>query len=157
VIGDLRKQLTYEEYINSRAWDRRRVLYFGAHRRACRFCGDTKNVQLHHRTYVRMGAELDDDLVPLCQQCHSMVHQLQRDNQITVEEAMASVERAFSETTRPDRSTRRPEPVRMSNLPPWPSMTERMKPQGKDPMASRVPDRLHPEPSRKSRRRRLER
>lgn len=29
-------------------------------------------------TYVRFGSELEDDVVPLCQQCHNLFHQENR-------------------------------------------------------------------------------
>jgi hypothetical protein len=34
----------------------------------------TEDLQVHHRTYERRGAELADDLVVVCRQCHEIHH-----------------------------------------------------------------------------------
>jgi hypothetical protein len=39
----------------------------------CVVCRD-KNVDLHHRTYARLGEEHLDDLVPLCRTHHDQLH-----------------------------------------------------------------------------------
>lgn len=36
------------------------------------------NIHLHHHTYLRLGNELNEDLVPLCQTCHGRAHQIHR-------------------------------------------------------------------------------
>lgn len=68
------KMPDYETYIASRGWEKRRSDYFSKHARRCMACGAEKKIHLHHKTYVRMGHELDEDLVPLCESCHSKVH-----------------------------------------------------------------------------------
>lgn len=82
-----------------------------------------------------MGAELDSDLVALCQTCHSALHQFQRDHEYLVERATSEylllVQPSRTKTTHQRRTPSNP----MSNLPPWPSIESRMKPKGKDPMA----------------------
>jgi hypothetical protein len=65
----------YDTYINSRTWRARKVAYYATHARVCAACGTSENVHLHHRTYVRMGTELDADLTPLCEAHHTVVHQ----------------------------------------------------------------------------------
>lgn len=65
----------YDTYINSRSWRARKLVYYATHDRVCAACGTDRNVHLHHRTYVRMGAELDADLTPLCEAHHTVVHQ----------------------------------------------------------------------------------
>lgn len=74
----IRNGLSYEGYINSSSWERRRVAYFAKHPKVCVACGSNKKIQLHHKTYDRMGAELDGDLAPLCEFCHSTLHQWHR-------------------------------------------------------------------------------
>lgn len=69
---------SYEDYISSRGWEIRRADYFAGHPRKCQACGSTVQIQLHHKTYARMGRELDSDLVALCQKCHSEVHERHR-------------------------------------------------------------------------------
>ena len=69
---------TYEDYISSAGWEKRRADYFAGHARKCFACGARDKIQLHHKTYARMGRELDEDLMPLCERCHSEVHRIQR-------------------------------------------------------------------------------
>lgn len=71
---------SYETYIASSGWATRRKDYFEAHPRKCSSCGSTSKIHLHHKTYVRMGRELDEDLVALCESCHSKVHKLHRES-----------------------------------------------------------------------------
>jgi hypothetical protein len=68
----------YDTYITSKKWERRRVAYYAKYAKVCRACKTKEKIHLHHHTYVRMGNEHDDDLVPLCEQCHDLVHQLHR-------------------------------------------------------------------------------
>ncbi len=63
----------YDTYISSARWRNRRREYFATHRRECAGCGATQGIALHHKTYVRKGAELDADLVPVCQPCHTAI------------------------------------------------------------------------------------
>lgn len=66
---------SYSAYLGSPAWRDVKRRYFEEHPRLC-MCGET-DVQLHHTTYDRVGAELLDDLVPLCSECHAHVHVLE--------------------------------------------------------------------------------
>lgn len=65
---------SYEQYITSLLWLKRRSRWWkkypGSH---CANC-DSIAVILHHRTYVRIGNELDTDLCPLCVECHINIH-----------------------------------------------------------------------------------
>lgn len=63
----------YAAYLASDRWA---VTRLGALHRAgwrCR-CGSRSCLQVHHLTYARVGAELPDDLVVLCRNCHQRVH-----------------------------------------------------------------------------------
>lgn len=64
----------YDRYINSGAWEERKIAYYAKHERKCTGCGATEDVDLHHHTYERLGAELDTDLVPVCESCHTTIH-----------------------------------------------------------------------------------
>lgn len=64
----------YESYIGSETWRRRRARWLSANGRWCRGCGRTEDIRLHHKTYDRMGRELNTDLVALCTTCHQAVH-----------------------------------------------------------------------------------
>lgn len=82
---------SYSAYISSDAWRRRRAQYFASHKRRCWLCRGKQHIELHHRTYERMGHELDEDLVALCRDCHAALHRFQRAKGVTVEAATAVV------------------------------------------------------------------
>lgn len=74
----------YSQYMASPAWYRRRERWREQWRDAhdgaepaCQVCGaewTTRNGDLHHRSYARLGAEDWRDLMPLCRPCHSRLH-----------------------------------------------------------------------------------
>ncbi len=75
---DLRA-LPYREYLQTPHWKRRRqdkVRVAGYRCQLCNRGGVTLNV--HHRTYERLGEEHDGDLTVLCQDCHSTFHEHRR-------------------------------------------------------------------------------
>lgn len=70
----------YREYIASEKWQKRRRLFLQT-RDECERCGlphATATIQydqglhVHHRNYLRVGAELDEDLEALCRRCHEI-------------------------------------------------------------------------------------
>lgn len=74
----------YALYMDSPAWwERRRtwlVTYLQHHNGqnpTCVVC-DTpwtgRHGDLHHRTYEHLGREHDDDLIPMCRNCHNQLH-----------------------------------------------------------------------------------
>lgn len=73
-VNELTRKDKYDAYIESPQWSLRRQAYFEVHPKQCRGCKSQDKIHLHHNTYDRMGAELDTDLVPLCIQCHELVH-----------------------------------------------------------------------------------
>jgi 5-methylcytosine-specific restriction endonuclease McrA len=80
----------YQAYMRSPQWSERRrrwvkewKSYAATHRSGaapqCRVCGrlwTLKSGDLHHLHYDRLGAELFEDLVPLCRPHHEALHQL---------------------------------------------------------------------------------
>lgn len=67
----------YDEYIHSVRWYETRRRYRASNRpQDCQLCGSTKQIALHHLTYERVGNERLDDLLPLCNDCHQLVHAL---------------------------------------------------------------------------------
>lgn len=65
----------YRAYLQSDGWQVRRE---GALRRAghrCQLCNGSERLQVHHRTYERVGNELPEDLTVLCFGCHRRLHQ----------------------------------------------------------------------------------
>jgi hypothetical protein len=66
--------LKYKEYIKSQAWLRRRIAYYKTHEKKCAVCKSSHRISLHHITYANVGREPDEDLVPLCLDCHENYH-----------------------------------------------------------------------------------
>lgn len=66
----------YEEYINSKQWERRRNLYWQSHHKSCAVCGNMLFVHLHHANYTNLGDEPDHHLFPLCSGHHDLYHRL---------------------------------------------------------------------------------
>jgi hypothetical protein len=66
----------YADYVQSRAWARRRKWWFREHRRragaepVCVVCGDPE-VDLHHLDYAHLGREQYGDLVAVCRTHHT--------------------------------------------------------------------------------------
>lgn len=76
---------SYAAYLRSNHWERvRRDWRISGRPKRCEVCGD-REYQLHHRTYERLGAELLSDLQALCERCHSLHHQLEREGHETID------------------------------------------------------------------------
>lgn len=63
-----------EVYLKSEHWREQRL---GALERAgdrCQVCNGTKRLDVHHRTYERLGNEAPMDLTVLCRGCHDLFH-----------------------------------------------------------------------------------
>lgn len=82
-------RIPYRQYIKSQAWIDRRRKYWIDHngKYRCVVCGGLEKIHLHHRTYERIGNELDEDLVPLCEKCHKKTHELVRKGKSRLENA----------------------------------------------------------------------
>ena len=65
-----------EVYLKSDWWRERRKLKLEACGRVCNRCRSIKNIQVHHLSYARKYAELDEDLEVLCKPCHEAEHGL---------------------------------------------------------------------------------
>lgn len=71
----------YYEYMVSPAWREKRAQRLEIDGRRCRTCGATADdypLQVHHRTYARLGHEELDDLITLCSQCHEAITNVMR-------------------------------------------------------------------------------
>ena len=67
-------RMTYAEYISSEAWRTRRRVRLKADDHRCQGCGSEDGLHVHHRTYERLGNELPDDIITVCETCHAFVH-----------------------------------------------------------------------------------
>lgn len=75
---------TYGAYLRSGHWfDVRRAYRESDLPQRC-MCG-ADEVQLHHKTYERLGCENLTDLVPLCATCHKMIHTLEWRGEIALD------------------------------------------------------------------------
>ena len=64
----------YDQYLQSQSW---RITRNHALRRAryeCSKCSSKRNLQVHHKTYERLGREWDQDLEVVCEDCHGNLH-----------------------------------------------------------------------------------
>lgn len=71
-------ELSYEQYLNSIFWKLKReeVRQARGGRLTCFCCERRQGIQLHHRTYRRLGHERLTDLVPLCDRHHWLPEQM---------------------------------------------------------------------------------
>lgn len=67
-------RVNYRDYMHSDAWRRkaRKVRKRAGYR--CQNCGKKAPLEVHHKTYERLGHERMRDLIGLCPQCHRKQH-----------------------------------------------------------------------------------
>ena len=65
---------SYGEYLRSSHWKETRDAALQRAGGRCCVCGGTDGISVHHRSYERLGAETEDDLVVLCRSCHAIFH-----------------------------------------------------------------------------------
>ena len=76
--------MEYIKYILSAEWRNNpvRLREFAASGFQCRLCPNSiasgHVLEAHHRTYVRIGCEIDGDLTALCRDCHKGVTSMLR-------------------------------------------------------------------------------
>jgi hypothetical protein len=68
--------MTYPEYLKTEHWQTMRRLALEAAGHRCLLCDVDANLDVHHRTYERVGVEQVRDLVVLCDACHGRHHGL---------------------------------------------------------------------------------
>lgn len=66
--------MDYAIYIRSEAWHQRAAEAKARAGHECALCPETRGLEVHHRTYDRLGDELPTDLVVLCWWCHRRHH-----------------------------------------------------------------------------------
>ena len=74
----------YKKYLNSKHWldVRKRYKESKLNKGCCYCCKRKNNLNLHHKTYKRVGKENIDDLMFLCQECHTKEHKKLNDNKV---------------------------------------------------------------------------
>lgn len=69
------RAMPYRQYLRSPEWRRTRAAALLRAGNACSLdVTHTDDLDVHHRTYERLGAELTNDLVVLCRPCHRLHH-----------------------------------------------------------------------------------
>ncbi len=63
---------SYEEYLDSPAWQSKRQEALSRAGHKCQLCGSTGRLDTHHNTYERFRNEAPTDLVVLCRSCHEI-------------------------------------------------------------------------------------
>lgn len=65
---------TYAEYLCSPWWKHVRRLALNAAGNRCESCGAISELDVHHKTYDRLGREQPADVSVLCRHCHAEQH-----------------------------------------------------------------------------------
>ncbi len=82
-------KLEYKKYLNSSHWKQIRYQIYRKHP-LCKFCYRKNWLNIHHKTYVRLGNERLNDLVVLCKFCHHALHaEKPEEGVITIREWLA--------------------------------------------------------------------
>ena len=68
------KSMDYRLYLRTEHWKRIREAALTRANYRCQICSSAQHPQVHHRTYVRRGEELPEDLTVLCEECHRLFH-----------------------------------------------------------------------------------
>jgi hypothetical protein len=69
----------YADYLKSSHWQStRRKMYNSKLPKACYACGSKGPLDIHHRTYKRLGEERLTDLKFICRRCHDELHQMSK-------------------------------------------------------------------------------
>lgn len=69
----------YTTYLQSSAWQQKRQEALRRDQYRCRLCNSRARLEVHHRTYTRLGNECVEDLTTLCGACHHRHHGRQED------------------------------------------------------------------------------
>lgn len=75
----MRHSMRYREYLHSSAWQIRRACKLEQAKHCCQICGDRERLSVHHLTYERLGCELSEDLLVVCNGCHWVVDEIRKD------------------------------------------------------------------------------
>jgi 5-methylcytosine-specific restriction endonuclease McrA len=68
-------KMPYVTYLLTAHWRHMRSIALEHYGRSCALCGaKDKIVNVHHRTYERLGSERLEDLTILCNGCHQTYH-----------------------------------------------------------------------------------
>jgi hypothetical protein len=63
----------YTTYISSAKWAAKRQQALARDSNQCQTCLSLDNLEVHHKTYERLGDEALEDLITLCHECHEAI------------------------------------------------------------------------------------
>lgn len=66
----------YHQYLRSPVWKRRRDKVIARAAGVCEGCLSAPAVDVHHLTYRHVFAEFAFELIALCRECHSRIHEV---------------------------------------------------------------------------------
>lgn len=67
----------YQEYLQSEHWRTLRAETIASAKFACELCGTKQPpINVHHKSYSRLGCERREDLQVLCRDCHKKLHNI---------------------------------------------------------------------------------
>jgi len=64
-------KIEYQEYLKSDWWRSRRLVALRKANLYCEICTEEQNLEVHHKNYHNLWHEKDEDLVVLCEMCHT--------------------------------------------------------------------------------------
>ena len=64
----------YQNYLQSERWKHFCSWVKEKRNYTCEHCGSSERLQVHHKTYVRLGQELLSDVLCVCRECHETIH-----------------------------------------------------------------------------------
>lgn len=74
VLGSLRDDPQYQEYLRSPKWAEIRALVLYRDNGMCRGCGKRRGCDVHHLSYAHLYDEFLFELVTVCRSCHDRWH-----------------------------------------------------------------------------------
>lgn len=67
--------IVYSKYIVSESWKNFTKRFYKKNKKECASCSGKTEIDIHHMTYERLGHELMEDVVALCNDCHFSFHE----------------------------------------------------------------------------------
>lgn len=70
------KSMPYKSYLKTEHWQHFRKEVIEHYDGKCAVCNSEKDLNVHHRSYKNRGRETFNDVVLLCRDCHSKIHEI---------------------------------------------------------------------------------
>lgn len=68
------KNRNYKNYLKTKHWNHQREKILKNAKYKCQLCSNKNKLHVHHNTYENIGNEKKEDLIVLCEACHSKFH-----------------------------------------------------------------------------------